>query len=648
MEEWVENIVDAVDQQPISNYREVMTGPRFEVLGPLAATDADGAHLPLRGPRHREVLALLLIARGRVVPLTTIVDEIWADAPPARAAGSVRTFISDLRRVLEPDRARPSVLVTESVGYALRTSPDAVDAGRFEAAVHSAERAGSEASVRLLTEALAEWRGEPYTDFADAPWAADERARLDELRDRAVERLAALHLEAGRNDEALMLVQPRVASHPWREEGWRILALALYRSGRQAEALAALAEVRSRFADRLGLDPGRALGELERDILRGSDSIAAPSPAAAVWQRAAAGYEQAGARMQLPSAVALSTGLAVSGRLESAGEQRLAAIRAAEELDDPELTARVIGAYDVPGVWTRSDDAASAAHIVAAAEQALAALPPHGHRRARAHLLSTIAMESRGEALRAAEAREGERLARELGDPALLCFALGGCFMQAFERTGLAAQRDAIGAEIVSLAQGHELPTFEIQGRLIRMQALAALGDEAAAATHADLADELGERHDRPLVGVFTGMFRAMLASDESAYRRSFAMLHGAGMPGVERGLLPLALVCLRLRAGDPIADGDFGPYEPWVRPLLLARRGARDAGSALRNAADPPRDLLQEALWVMLGHAARELDDEVAAARVREALEPAKAEIAAGSGVVSAGPVSEILSSLP
>lgn len=624
-----------------------MTGPRFEVLGPIAATGADGVRMPLRGPRHREVLGLLLAARGRVVPVSSLVDEIWADDPPVRAVGSVRTFISDLRRVLEPDRARPAVLVTDGTGYALRTTADAVDADRFEAAVRAAEDARPETSVRLLAEALREWKGEAYADFADADWADGERARLDELRDRAVEHLAAAHLELGRHDEAIALVRPRVRSHPWREEGWRILALAMYRSGRQAEALAALAEARGSFADRLGLDAGATLQALERDILRGSESLAAPSPAAAVWQRAASGYGQAGAALQLPSAVALSSDLAITGRLATAGEHRLAAIRAAEELGDPELVARVIGAYDVPGVWTTSDDTAAAEHVVTAAEHALAALPAEGRLRVRSQLLSSIAMESRGTASRTVEAEEGERLARVLGDPALLCFALGGRFMQAFELTGLAARRDAIGAEILSIAEPNELPTFEIQGHLIRVQALSALGLEDDASAHAHRVDELAARHQRPLAGVFTGLFRAMVAADEGAYRRVTASLHEAGMPGVEQGLLPLALACLRLRGGDRIGDDDAGPNEPSVRPLRLTRAGRRDAAAAALDAADPPRDLLQEVRWMLLGQAALELGDERAAARARRALEPATGEIAAGSGAVSAGPVRDLIDAL-
>ena len=158
--------------------------------------------------------------------------------------------------------------------------------------------------------------------------------------------------------------------------------------------------------------------------------------------------------------------------------QRLAAMEAAERLGDPEFTARVIGNFDVPAIWTRSDDPAAAARIIAAAERTLAALPA-GRDSLRARLLATIAVESRGDpGTRPGQAAaEAEGIARRLGDPALLAFALNGTWMQSFSRTGLAARRDEVGGEIVTLAAGHGLVNFEILGRLIRLQALSGLGD---------------------------------------------------------------------------------------------------------------------------------------------------------------------------
>ena len=132
------------------------------------------------------------------------------------------------------------------------------------------------------------------------------------------------------------------------------------------------------------------------------------------------------------------------------------------------------------------------------------------------------------------------------------------------------------------------------------MQARGALGDFAAADEHAAAADRLDARHERPLVNVFTTLYRAMRAGTASAYRSAAELLPGAGMPGLERGLIPLALLTLNVH------EGDFGPYEPWARPHVLLARGDRGrAAAAVRAVPDPPADLLMEALWGLTAIAA-------------------------------------------
>jgi hypothetical protein len=234
--------------------------------------------------------------------------------------------------------------------------------------------------------------------------------------------------------------------------------------------------------------------------------------------------------------------------LEAARGHRLAAVVAAEEFGDPELTARVIGAYDVPAIWTRSDDPELARQVVAAAERTLAALPGGTpYEAARARLLATVALEMRGtrSPRGPAAAREAEEIARRLDDPGLLAFALGGVFMQSCTRAGLARRRDDIGAELVALASRHGLATYEVLGHLVRLQARSALGDFATADEHAAAADRLAERHERPLAGVFTEWYAALRlaasgrrATAEAAYRAADARLDGAGMPGAGSGLL--------------------------------------------------------------------------------------------------------------
>ncbi|MFR9725571.1 BTAD domain-containing putative transcriptional regulator [Streptomyces sp. MS19] len=645
----------------------------FGVLGPIAAWDGTGEAVALRGPRHRAVLARLVVARRRVVPVGRLVGDLWPDEPPGDAVGAVRTFVAALRRALEPERApraAPRLLVTEGPGYALRAGDDAVDAWRFERELTAAASLPHGEAAARLADALGRWRGPAYADFADAPWAGPERSRLAGLRLLAVERLAEARLALGAAEEVVPELDAHVAEHPWREDAWGLLALALYRAGRQGDALAVLRRARAMLAGRLGVDPGPGLRRLEEDILRQDDRLVAGDGSAAdrVWATVAEAYDRTvapGTRARLESTVGLLRNLAVTGGsgLAAAREHRMAAIGAAEESGDADLTARVIGMYDVPAVWTRVDDPGQAGRVVAAAERAVARLPGGEREAARVRLLATVALESRGSGSERARwaAGEAERVARGLDDPALLAFALNGVFMQSFWRAGLAARRDAIGAELVALAARHDLVTYEVLGRLVRVQALGALGDFAGADRHAGEADRLAERNELPLVGVFTGWYRAMRAAAtgaapvealEAGYRRAADALAGAGMPGLRDGLLPLALLCVRLTHGQDSAIGDlegWGPYGPWVRPVLLLGQGRRAAaGTALDRVPDPPRDLMQEALWCLVARAAVALDHREAMRRAAGALAPAAGELAgAGSGMVTLGPVAAYLRDL-
>ncbi|MFI2642417.1 BTAD domain-containing putative transcriptional regulator [Streptomyces sp. NPDC018610] len=645
-------------------------GIRFGVLGPVTAECEDGP-LDLKGPRHRAVLARLIVARRRVVPVARLVADLWPQ-PPAGAVGALQTFVAALRRALEPDRpprAPAHLLVTEGPGYALRAAPDAVDAWRFEKAVTEAVRLPPGQALDRLEQALTWWRGPAYAEFAHDDWARAERARLAELRLRAEEQRAATRLALGRSAEAVPDLEAHVTDHPWREEAWRLLALALYRTGRQGDALTVLRRARTTLVDQLGVDPGPALRRLEADVLAQDPALEAPEEAAgaaSLWHRAAQAYDRtvaAGSRARLESTVGLLRGLALAGGggLAAAREQRTAVVDAAEELGDPALTARVIGAYDVPAVWTRGDDPRAALRIVAAAERTLAALPPGpAHDADRCRLLATVALESRGtrSPRGPAAAAEAEALARRLDDPALLAFALNGRFMQSCARAGLAARRDAIGEELVTLSARHGLASYEVLGELVRMQARAGLGDRAGARAHAAAADRLGERHERPLVAVFTGWYRAMEAGDERAVRSAAALLDGAGMPGLAAGLLPLALLCLRLAdrpraaaeaAGAVDPGEDWGPYRPWMLPFALLGAGRRDdARTALGALPEPPADLLQEALCCLEAALALELGDRTALERTRTRLLPAAGEVAgAGSGLVALGPVDRWLAEI-
>ncbi len=247
---------------------------RLTVLGALGATLTRGTGDPivadLGGPRQRSVLALLLVARGQVVSVDRLVEDLWRGEPPPQAIGALQAYVSHLRRSLEPNRAPrtpATVLVSEPPGYAIRVPTDAVDAWRFETLVRQAAEQIGNGERELLDEALSLWRGAALGEFAAEPWAQPEAARLDGLRIVATERWAEAVLRSGNAHEAVMAAEELTRAHPLREEGWRLLAMGLYAGGRQADALQALRQARNVLADELGVDPGPALLKVEADVL---------------------------------------------------------------------------------------------------------------------------------------------------------------------------------------------------------------------------------------------------------------------------------------------------------------------------------------------------------------------------------------------
>lgn len=252
---------------------------RISLLGKLTAS-YDGDALDLGGPRQRAVLALLLLARGEVVPAERLADSVWGDNAPANTPGALQSYVSHLRRQLQPGsaaRARSAVLVREGPGYAVRLPAEAVDAWRFELLLQRAEAAAEpEQAAGCLREALGLWRGPALADYADEPWAEAEIARLGHLRSVARERLLAARLELGESALLVPELEAAVAEEPLREERWRQLVLALYRAHRQADALGALRRARAILADELGVDPGPALRDLEAQVLAQSPALDPP------------------------------------------------------------------------------------------------------------------------------------------------------------------------------------------------------------------------------------------------------------------------------------------------------------------------------------------------------------------------------------
>ncbi|MBY8874586.1 winged helix-turn-helix domain-containing protein [Micromonospora sp. PLK6-60] len=242
-------------------------------------------------PANRALLARLLLAAGRVVAADTLTDALWAGAPPADAANALQLRVSKLRRALAGAGAGADLVVTRAPGYLLAVPGDAVDAHRFERllAQARAERDPTAALARF-DAALALWRGPALADVPDAGWVATEGGRLEELRLGAVEDRLELLLDAGRQAAALPDLERLVAAHPLRERAHRLLMLARYRAGRQADALTAYHALRRRLADELGIDPGPELRALAEAILRQQvpPAAAPPRPAPAATSPAAA------------------------------------------------------------------------------------------------------------------------------------------------------------------------------------------------------------------------------------------------------------------------------------------------------------------------------------------------------------------------
>src|SRR2546426_8354498 len=224
---------------------------RFRVLGPLEVNGADGP-ISLGGPKQRAVLAYLLVRANDLVPAETLIDQIWGDLPPDTARNTLQSYISHLRKALGPQR-----IEGRANGYVLHLSPEELDAARFENLVRDARAANghSDRAASLLREALALWKGPAFADLVSELSLSGEIARLEEMRLQALEERIGADLASGRHREVVSELESLTREMPLRERLWEHLILALYRSGRQADALAAFERERHMLADELGVDP---------------------------------------------------------------------------------------------------------------------------------------------------------------------------------------------------------------------------------------------------------------------------------------------------------------------------------------------------------------------------------------------------------
>jgi DNA-binding SARP family transcriptional activator/WD40 repeat protein len=258
---------------------------RFLVLGPLEVLEEGGDPAPIAGSKERTILAFLLARSGSVVSVDELIDELWRDDPPRTAEKTIGSYVSRLRRALDGkggDRGT-SLIVSRGDGYELRVDPEDVDARAFETHCREGHErlvdGDDEASAQLLGAALGLWRGEAYQGLRYTGFGAAEAERLDELRRAAAEDLVDARLGMGAAPELIPELEGAVREAPLRERRWNQLMLALYRSGRQAEALEAYRRARTVLEDELGIEPGPDLQALHTAILRQDrDLVSRASP----------------------------------------------------------------------------------------------------------------------------------------------------------------------------------------------------------------------------------------------------------------------------------------------------------------------------------------------------------------------------------
>ena len=263
----------------------------YRILGPLEVVSPSGP-IRLGGPRQRSVLAILLLDANRVVSIDRLADELYGEAPPVSAVTQIHRQISELRALLEPDRApgaAGAVIETRPPGYRILVAPDEFDLTIFERRAEAADSAlaaeGAESAIRLYRDALALWRAEPLADLAFESFARPAIERLNELRLAVTERCLDAELELGGGAELVPELERLVAEHPLNERLRGRLMVALYRAGRQPEALEVFRAARTVLVEAFGLEPTPALKELEACVLRQDPALDGPSPARAAPAR---------------------------------------------------------------------------------------------------------------------------------------------------------------------------------------------------------------------------------------------------------------------------------------------------------------------------------------------------------------------------
>ncbi|HEX2316934.1 MAG TPA: BTAD domain-containing putative transcriptional regulator, partial [Thermomonospora sp.] len=324
---------------------------RFGVLGPLAVWTDDGEPVAVPGLKVRALLADLLVHEGRPVPADRLIDDLWGEDLPGNPAGSLSAKVSQLRRILEDaEPGARSLVPFRPAGYVLQVADDRVDAHRFRALTARARETADPAErAALLADALALWRGPALADFADEPFAGPAVTRLEELRLAALEEHAEIRLALGEHGVLAGELGDLVAAHPLRERLRAAHLKALYRAGRQTEALESYERLRTELADQLGLDPSPELAALHQAILTQDPSLDAPAGSAPVATSA-----RPRSNLPVPPTGLVGRDGAVAEVVAALGEERLVTLTGPGGVGKTRLAIEAAGrlaAAHPDGVW---------------------------------------------------------------------------------------------------------------------------------------------------------------------------------------------------------------------------------------------------------------------------------------------------------
>ncbi|HWW54273.1 MAG TPA: BTAD domain-containing putative transcriptional regulator, partial [Acidimicrobiales bacterium] len=258
---------------------------QVRLLGTVELIDDDGRPVPLGGPKQRALFTMLATRPNEVVSESRLLEALWADRPPRTAGKTLQSHISRLRRALADAAGTGPRIDSRPSGYVLHVMVGDLDVTRAETSIAQARRMAADGdhggAASALADAQAAWRGRPLGEFADEPWAIAEAARLSELRLAVVEERMEEELACGRHSAVVSDLEALTAGYPLRERLWGQRMLALYRTGRQADALRVYQELRRQLGDELGIEPGPALAQLEARILRQDPTLVAPATSVA-------------------------------------------------------------------------------------------------------------------------------------------------------------------------------------------------------------------------------------------------------------------------------------------------------------------------------------------------------------------------------